>query len=81
MVLPQPKWKIAHNYLVQHLKKHRYIQTKYINELFVHELQDISFTLVVDDFGIKYTHKDGMNRLISVKRGEYKFYVEFNAQQ
>ena len=73
--------KIAHDNLVQHLKKHRYIQVKNTDGLFVHGLQDISFTSVVDDFGIIFSNKDGLNHLISVMRGKYKFKVDFDAKQ
>ena len=46
--------KIAHDDLVQHLAKHGYVQAENTDG-FVHGLRDISFTLVVDDFGIMYT--------------------------
>ena len=45
--------KITHDDLVQHLNKHGYFQAKITDGLFVHGIRDISFTLVVDNFGIK----------------------------
>ena len=73
--------KIAHDDLVQHLKKHGYHQAKNTDGLFVHEIRDISFTLFVDDFGIKFTNKQDVDHLISIMRGKYKFKVDFNAKQ
>ena len=73
--------KIAHDDLVKHLNKHNYVQAEHTDGLFVHKLCDISFTLVVDDFGIKYASKDDVNHLISVMRSKYKFKVDFDAKQ
>ena len=56
--------KIAHDDLVQHLNKHRYVQAKNTDVLCVHGICDIFFTLVVDDFGIKCTNKDNMDHPI-----------------
>ena len=72
--------KIAHDDLVQHLNKHGYVQAKNTDGLFVHGIRDISFTLVVNDFEIKYTNKDNVNHLISVMQGKYKFKVNFDAK-
>ena len=58
--------KISHDDLVQHLNKYGYYQAKNTDGLFVHGICDISFTLVVDDFGIKYTNKEDMDYLISI---------------
>ena len=46
---------IVPNDLVKNLLKFGYKKTSWTEGLFLHETQDISFTLVVDDFGIKYT--------------------------
>jgi hypothetical protein len=37
-----------------------------------HKWQPISFTLVVDDFGVKYTNKDDVTHLLDVLQKEYK---------
>ena len=52
---PKEAGKIAQNNLVQHLKKFSYVKSRCTLELFLHKFCDISFTIVVDDFGIKYT--------------------------
>ena len=73
--------KIAHDDLVQHLNKHRYVQAKNTDGLFVHGIRDISFTLFFDAFGIQYTNKDDVNHLISIMQGKYKFKVDFDVKQ
>ena len=75
---PKKSDKIAHDDFVQHPKKHRYVQAKNKDGLFVNGLRDISFTSVVDDYGIQYTNKDDVNRLISVTQGKYKFKVDID---
>ena len=72
--------KIAHDDLIQNLNKYGYVQAKNTDGLCVHGLRNISFTLLVDDFGIQYTNRDDVNHLISVMRGKYKFKVDFNAK-
>ena len=39
-----------------------------LESLFLHETWDFLFTLVVDDFGIKYTHKEDINHLVESVR-------------
>ena len=56
--------KIAHDDLVGHLKQYGYEKTKRTEGLFIHKTRDISCTLVVDDFGIKYTNKADVEHLI-----------------
>ena len=48
---------------------------------FRHESQDISFTLVVDDFLIKYTRKDDLEHLQAAVEKYYKFKVDEEAKQ
>ena len=73
--------KIAHDNLVQHLHKHGYVKAGHTNGLFKHITRDISFTLVVDDFGIKYTSKEDIAHLIKIMQLKYKFKVNFEAEQ
>jgi hypothetical protein len=44
------------------MAKHGYKETR-TPGLFLHETRPISFTLVVDDFGIKYTDKNDVQHL------------------
>ena len=73
--------KIAHNDLVQHLRKHGYVRAGKTDGLFTHITRNISFTLVVDDFGIKYTNEADVHHLIKIMNEKYTFKVDFDAKQ
>ena len=73
--------KIAHDDLVDHLKTAGYHKTA-TEGLFKHETRNIAFTLVVDDFAIKYTNKEDAEHLISCIQAKYKkFKVDWDAKQ
>jgi hypothetical protein len=56
--------KIAHDDLVQHLEAEGYTKTM-VEGYFRHETRDIDFTLVVDDFLIKYTNDNNLSTISS----------------
>jgi len=68
--LPQAG-KLAQDRLIDHLAKHGYHQAPNTPCLFKHITNSVSFTLVVDDFGIKYTHKADADHLLTVLRELY----------
>ena len=49
--------------------------------LFKHETRTISFTLVVDDFGIKWTNKDDLDHLLNSLEKKYSMKVDMDAKQ
>lgn len=61
--LPQ-SGKLANDRLCRHLAAHGYHQSKHTPGLFHHVTRPITFTLVVDDFGIKYVGKEHAQHLI-----------------
>jgi hypothetical protein len=72
---------IAHDDLVQHLAKYGYSKAKRTDGLFLHKTRDLSFTLVVDDFRIKYTNKDDVDHLIAAVCDKYPLKVDRDAKQ
>ena len=68
--LPQAG-KLAQDRLVKHLAAHGYHQAKNTPCLFQHETNSVTFTLVVDDFGIKYTHDEDADHLLKTLRKLY----------
>ena len=60
--LPQARL-LAQNRLITHLATHGYHQTE-ATCLFRHQDNSTDFSLVVDDFGVKYSNKSGAQRLI-----------------
>jgi hypothetical protein len=49
---------LAFNQLKTHLATHNYAPCTHTSGLWTHSTRNITFTLVVDDFGIKYTNHD-----------------------
>ena len=64
--------RIAHEDMVDHLASFGYHESKLTKGLFMHETKDISFTLVVDDFGIKWTKEEDLNQLIAALEQKYE---------
>ena len=54
---------LAQQRLLQHLAMHGYHQTD-TSCLFRHKSNGTVFSLVIDDFGVKYTDKKGIDHLI-----------------
>ena len=63
---------IAQNLLTKRLNKAGYFQSKITPGYWKHNWRPISFSLVVDDFGVKYINKDDVEHLISVLKQDYE---------
>eukprot|EP00957_Ditylum_brightwellii_P011867 894302-Ditylum_brightwellii.AAC.1 len=75
--LPQAG-KIANDQLIKHLAKFGYSPAQHTPVLWKHKDRDISFCLVVDDFGIKYTNKNNLQHLIRVLQQLYTITIDRN---
>eukprot|EP00536_Pseudo-nitzschia_multiseries_P018927 jgi/Psemu1/58057/gm1.58057_g len=73
--------KIAHDDLVDHLQKYGYKKAPHTEGLFLHDERDINFTLVVDDFGIKYTRQEDVDHLVAAVGAKYTFKVDWSGKQ
>ena len=62
---------IAQKLLKERLKKHGYRQSDKTPSFWKHDTQPISFTLIVDDFGVKYIVKKHANPPIKVLKNHY----------
>ena len=67
---------LAHQKLKQHLKTFGYEPVPFTAGLWINREQNISFTLVVDDFGVKYTDMKNVKHLIDALEMEYKITVD-----
>jgi hypothetical protein len=67
--------------LVAHLASHNFIQDSNIPCLFTHSARKISFTLVVDDFGVKYDNLTDFNFLVSSLREKYEVHVDLTGSK
>ncbi len=63
---------LAQQLLEKRLNKHGYSQSKAVPGLWTHKTRPISFTLVVDDFGVKYVGKENAMHLINVLKQDYE---------
>jgi hypothetical protein len=73
--LPQAG-KLSQIRLVRHFSTHGYIQCPNTPCLLRHITRDIMFSLVVDDFGVRYTKQADANHLIrTLEANAYKFKV------
>ena len=63
--------KIAHDELVRHFAPFSHHPTTHPLDLWTHATRPLSFTLTVDDFGIKYTDINDANHLLASLRRKY----------
>lgn len=68
--LPQAG-KLANNELIIQLEKHDHHQSPHTPGFFKHKTRPISFSLVVDDFGVKYQVTEHAEHLILTLREKY----------
>ena len=74
--LPQAG-KIANDQLKRHLEQYGYKHSTKTNGLWTHETRDTVFTLVVDDFGIKYTSRKDADHLSNALQDLYKITLDW----
>ena len=68
--LPQ-SGKLANEYLRKKIALHGYYEVKHTPGLWKHISRPIQFTLVVDDFGVKYTRRKNAEHLLGVIEKEF----------
>ena len=72
---------IAQQLLEKRLGKHGYYQSKITPGFWRHKWRPISFTLVVDDFGVKYVGKEHVDHLIGVLKGFYDISEDWEGEK
>ena len=68
--------KIANDHLTKHLDKYGYRPCPHTPALWRHESRDVTFALVVDDFGVKYKGVENFRHLCSALRDLYEITVD-----
>jgi hypothetical protein len=68
---------LAQQQLIKRLNKAGYYQSESSPGFWRHEWRPISFTLVVDDFGVKYVGKENADHLISVLQEHYAIDIDW----
>ena len=74
--LPQAG-RLSQQRLIQHLAKHGYEPAPHSPCLFRHRTRQISFVLIVDDFGIRYRNKADAEHLLTALRDLYPLKVNW----
>jgi hypothetical protein len=71
---------LAQQRLITHLNQHGYLQT-HTTCLFRHKSNGTTFSLVVDDFGVKYTDKAGADHLITTLQALYTITIDWTGSK
>jgi hypothetical protein len=74
--LPQAG-RLANDQLIKLLAPHGYHPTPLTPGLWTHKLRDIVFSLVVDDFGVRYTSQADADHLLDTLRQHYQVSVDW----
>jgi hypothetical protein len=72
---------LAQELLEKQLNEHDYSQSKVVPGLWTHKIRPISFTLVVNDFGVKYVGKEHAMHLISILNENYKISEDWSGSK
>jgi hypothetical protein len=72
---------LANEPLKKHLNKHGYQESKLVPGLWKHDTRPIQFTLVVDDFGVKYIGKEHAQHLKNALDEHYKLTCDWTGKQ
>ena len=63
---------IAQELLEKRLEAHGYYQSPIVHGLWLHKWRPIQFSLVVDDFGVKYVGEEHAQHLVGILKNHYK---------
>lgn len=72
---------LAQELLEKRLKEFGYTQSKIIHGLWTHATRPTTFTLVVDDFGVKYTNIGDANHLINALEKFYEITIDWTGSK
>ena len=71
---------LANKLLKERLSEHGYYEVQHTPGLFTHKYRPVWFTLVVDDFGVKYIGKEHADHLFSVLRQYYEVEIDWGGE-
>ena len=72
---------LANELLEKRLNKHGYHQSKLVPGLWKHDTRPIQFTLVVDDFGVKYVGEEHAKHLKATLEEHYKLTCDWTGRR
>ena len=68
---------LANKLLCKRLEPHGYYEVDHTPGLRIHDILSVQFTLVVDNFGVKYIRKEHAMHLISALKQKYEIKVDW----
>ncbi|KAL7479922.1 hypothetical protein ACHAW6_005639 [Cyclotella cf. meneghiniana] len=71
----------SHDELQEKLNREGYFQSKIVPGLWRHNVRPTIFTLIVDDFGIKFLSENDLDHLIGVLQKYYKVKVDMKGRE
>ena len=78
--LPQAG-RLANDQLMEFLKPHGYVPNPLTHGLWRHTTRDVVFSLVVDDFGVRYTSKNDADHLIATLKVAYEISINWTGSR
>ena len=78
--LPQAG-KLANDQLARFLLPHHYLPCPVTPGLWMDTTSDLMFTLVVDDFGVRYTKRSDVDRLLTTLRTKYRLTTDWTGSR
>ena len=72
---------LANEQLEKRLNKHGYWQSKLVPRLCKHDTRPKHFTLVVDNFGVKYTQQEDVDHLKTVLECDYTVTADWTGKR
>lgn len=72
---------LAQELLEKRLARHGYTQSKVTPGFWTHKWRPISFTLVVDDFGVKYVGKEHADHLVGILEEHYDCHIDWEGRK
>ncbi|MBV5280410.1 MAG: hypothetical protein J0651_03970, partial [Actinobacteria bacterium] len=73
--------RIANDALIEYLEPYGYKPCALTPGLWKHDIDDIVFTLVVDDFGVRYTQRAQVEKLITILRKKYEMKLDWTGSR
>ncbi len=68
---------LANKFLKECLAEHGYHELPHMPGLFKHETRPVWFTLVVDDFGIRYVGEDHAKHFLEIPKKHYEVEIDW----
>ena len=73
--------RLARNWLTKNLARNGYAPIPHTLSLWRHHTSDLVFSLVIDDFGIKYTRKADADHLLKSLQEDYEIIEEWTGEK